>query len=155
MVSNFWGQAEGQFWSMRPDSRCSGVPRTSTNTIFGCIMKIQMSMVFGPPYNGVQAVNFDLTDFSQILFPLIFFPLSIHLNCKLYFLKLKNIFFRKDYLIFLNSICVWIYVIWKALYMFLLWCRLYFMCIWKALYMLFESIIRVRQHNFLFILHGN
>ena len=35
---------------MRPDSRCSGVPRTSTITIFGCILKIQMLMFFGPPY---------------------------------------------------------------------------------------------------------
>ena len=39
---------------MRPDSRCSGVPRTSINTIFGCIMKIQMLRFFGPPYSPAQ-----------------------------------------------------------------------------------------------------
>ena len=32
---------------MRPDSRCSGVPRTSTTTIFGCML-----IFFGPPYRA-------------------------------------------------------------------------------------------------------
>ena len=43
---------------MRPDSRCSGVPRTGINTIFGCIMKIQMLRFFGPPYASLTPFFF-------------------------------------------------------------------------------------------------
>ena len=40
---------EGHFWSMRPNSRFSVVPRTSTTTIFGCILKIPMLRILHPP----------------------------------------------------------------------------------------------------------
>ena len=40
---------EGQFWSMRLISRCSVIPRTSTTTLFVCILKNPMFRIFAPP----------------------------------------------------------------------------------------------------------
>ena len=41
--------ARGHFWSMRPNSRCFGVPRTSVTTIVGSILKFPILVVFGHP----------------------------------------------------------------------------------------------------------
>ena len=41
--------AEDHFWSMRLNSRCFGVPRTRTTTIFGCSLKIPMLRNLHPP----------------------------------------------------------------------------------------------------------
>ena len=52
--------ARGQSWSLRPNSRCLGVPRTSITTIFGCILEIPIfgflwgfwPLLIGHPWNN-------------------------------------------------------------------------------------------------------